>query len=60
MTKPVMLPPIATLVIHPAAVARTLVGNSSDLCEAMAGVSMPNPSVARNTAGASIQPLSWV
>jgi hypothetical protein len=60
ITNPVMLPPIATLVIQPAAVARTRVGNSSERCEAIAGVSMPRPIVARRIAGARIHPLSWV
>jgi hypothetical protein len=55
--KPVMLPRMAALVTQPAAVARTLVGNSSERWAAKAGVSMAAPKLAASTAGASTQPL---
>jgi hypothetical protein len=60
MTKPVMLPKMATLVTQPAAVARTRVGKSSERWAASAGVSIPRPIVAKKIAGARIHPLSWV
>jgi hypothetical protein len=60
MTNPAMLPPMATLVTQPAAVARTRVGNNSERCAASAGVSMPRPIVAKKIAGARIQPESCV
>jgi hypothetical protein len=58
--KPVILPRIPALVTHPAALARTRVGNSSDRWAAKAGVSMEIPKLATNIDGARIHPLGWV
>jgi hypothetical protein len=54
--KPAIDPRIPTFVIHPPAVARSLVGNSSARWAAKDGVSIVAPSVARNIEAARNQP----
>jgi hypothetical protein len=55
--KPSMLPRIAVLVTQPAAVARTLVGNSSERWAAKVGVHIEAPALARRMLGANSHPL---
>ena len=59
-TNPVMLPRMAMLVIHPAAVARMRVGNSSERCAVKVGVHIDAPALASRIAGASTHPLDCV
>jgi len=56
--KPVMDPAIPMLVIHPPAVALSLVGNSSVRCDAIDGASIVAPNVAMKIEAARNQPLS--
>ena len=53
-------PRIAMLVTHPAAVARTRVGNNSERWAVKVGVHMEAPALASRIAGARTQPLVWV
>ena len=59
-TKPVIEPRIAMFVTHPAAVARTRVGNNSERCAVNVGVHIEAPALASRIAGARIHPLVWV
>lgn len=60
ITKPVIDPRIAMFVTHPAAVARTRVGKSSERCAVKVGVHIEAPALANRIAGARTQPLVWV